>query len=297
MSKIQKKSYNPKKYVNIPKVKISNRIITKGGEDLLKDNLNKITECLDTLKAHENDVIRNLDPSVKDCLDHIIHYVDALYDTDSYQVLHKLIADRFGNVKNVSPGTVSAYFYCSIHNVTAESDIPLKCNPLCVDGMLPPKSDTKVTPCNENVIWGNFVNGAYTFVILNKVPSSTRATLYVNGTTMDSFVGLSDHEKNELTAMGITHARLYGYSPNNPQFKSLTLTYIPISDIKSRKVDPPSTPTDGDPSSLVVSPSCQSPNRSNLSCNLCGNTGTILLIVLLIIIILIIVYFIFKVST
>ena len=247
MSGPKKISFKPSKYgskvstESTPKNKSEDKIVTKGGNDV-KIDLRKINDILEKLKRHGGKQIRHLDGELQEDFRQIVIYVNLLYDTEHYNVLHDLVKHHFNDTKDIEPGTIKAYFGGCLANNKIEG-IPGGCTPVCTGSMPIPKKEAAETGwqfCDSTVILGLNEDGKIKLTVLNKVKNSEKALLFINVTNANAFPGLSDDEKEQLIRMGVREVKIFGYSQNSKNYVPLTDNYIPIGNVKSRLTVVPS---------------------------------------------------------
>lgn len=231
---------------------LDDTIVTKDGSDVLKIDVNALNDALTELRNNASKEIRELNGSTYDKYRTMVSYVNLLYDTDYYTVLHDLVKAKFADLKDIKPGTVGAYFAGCLLNPELPG-FPKGCSPICSGSMPPPKDKIDQLQwgfCDNTVIWSTYSpqTQKFEFTTLNTVPTqrgfgskdpvpnSDRALIFVNYNNINSFPGFTDDEKNILTNMGIRNVQLLGYTQNGEKYISLTPenTYVPLSSVKSK---------------------------------------------------------------
>lgn len=280
--KLRKKTFRPMSYpYQETSFQLPERIVTKGGTEVLKVDLTRIENILTELRNNADKQIRNLSPQLQKQYQEIVSYVDALFDTEYFTVFSDLIKKKFSDLKNVQPGTIGAYFGGCLINPTV-SDIPPSCTPICAGSIPPPKSEIeqgKWAFCETNVIWGFYDGSKFNLTSLNSVPNSNKALLFVNFNSPNNFVGLSEEEKNQLSSLNIQEVEIIGYSPDGKNYTRMTTGFVPVSDVKSRiSVVPSSLNT-----SLNNNPSSHNSSSMNVA-----------LLLLLLFVVLVLIFLIWK---
>ena len=219
---------------------VDDTIVTKDGSEVLKIDVNSLNEALTELRNNYSKQIRELTGSTNDKFKMMVSYVDLLYDTDYYNVLHNLVKDKFGDLKDVQPGTVGAYFAGCLINPEL-SGLPKGCSPICAGSMPPPQDkfdQLQWAFCGDTVISATYSPQTqnFDFTIVNTIPNSDRALIFVNYNNLNTFPGFTDEDKNKLTNLGIRNVQLLGYTQDGQKYISLTPenSFVPISSVKSR---------------------------------------------------------------
>jgi len=289
MTKVKKRLLRPIIKNSINDISRDSKIYTKGGEDLLNQSLPQINEILTELRQHADYSIKNMDPKLKEKFDQMIYYIDTLYDTDSYHILHDLIKQKFDNLTKIQPATIGSYFF-GCFNGAKVHDLAPACSPTCASS-IPPKSEvenSRWTTCDKTVLWAmSTQNNTYKFVQYNKIPSSSDALLFIDIPNLEVFKGFTLDEKNEIKKLDIDRVKIYGLNIEQNKYIPLTNDYIPLSEIKTRddtySSDPP----------IEHSTIASNGNMYNLSNNCsCSSISGIAIAILVIVIVIAILYFI-----
>lgn len=216
-------------------------IVTKGadGQNIFQIEIDKIRDRLARLRACHKRSIRALTGKEHEDFQAMTYYVQLLYDTNQYPVLYKHIQEHFRDLDEMHPGSVGAYFGgCLVSPGTTE-------NPGCVlhcAGGVPPPSGNGFQPCDKLVIWAIWDGKSYTLTPVNAatVTDNTQAYLYVEVASLAAFPGLSESEKASLTRLGIQSVKLVRYTTDGTAPVDLTPDFIPLAQIKTRGLVPPS---------------------------------------------------------
>ena len=171
--------------------------------------------------------IRGLSPVDDTVFKELVHQVRSIYDSPSeYEKLRTIVSSEFGDAKNITPGTVSAYFLGCL----GESSVtPKGCNPLCAGAMpLSREIGGENSFCEYPVFLmeGDGSSTARSMTMLNQTDDSSRAIVYTSARSLDEFAGFSPAEIQELRERGVDTVRLLSYSSEDllgtDVWKSLT---------------------------------------------------------------------------
>lgn len=285
MTKVKKKLLSKIRYTNVPDSHIAkNALYIKGGDNdvnLLKQDFENISNDLTTLRSHASDQIKSLTGELKKKMDKMINLNDTLYnDEEGYNTLYNLVQQKFGDITEIEPGTVAAYFVGCFLAVRSANlpNIPNSCLPSCKDSIIPKSEilNSKWFPCDQTSILATFINGKFNFITYNEVPGSPKALLFINYPSLQQFPGFTTAEKKQLTTMGIQEVKIIG--TNGGKYTQLT-DYVPVSSLKSRPDPPADPPAPTDQAYLLCS--------SNLSN---GYIGVIVLSIIVLFLLIIIIF-------
>ena len=237
MKSVKKSYFNPLRYGNKESESLSEeRIVTKGGQEVLRIDLNRLETDLDHLHKKSDVMIKDLDQVSHGKYRRFVSYVQLLYDSEHYDTLFELIRSKFSNLEKIVPGTVGAYFGGCLVDIKVD-----RVNPTCVPSVVasvPPsrqfaEQQGKQT-CSQTVFWGFYDKGKFTVVQLKYEEGSNKAILFVNQSSVDEFPGLSDTEKADLAKNGVQKVKIIGYSSNGKDYYNIYDDFIPLSEVKSR---------------------------------------------------------------
>jgi len=177
-------------------------IVRKGKHKALKFDQHEIDGIIANMRKHSSYRIRDLNGNLKKQFDTIVKLVDLLYDTDGYQNLYNLVKKHFGDVDNVKPDTLCAYFAgCLISSDHGNADT---CGVLCAGSLPLPKSLAK-GKCGETVILCSYNDHyhRYSFKVLSVGNDKSEAIIYMDSGKRESFKGFTKKEKDKIRGMGV----------------------------------------------------------------------------------------------
>ena len=217
------------------------QIVNKGGSELLKIDVAKLDTMLADLRNNASVPIRDLSkPEHKDLQDEfkqMVSYVSILYDSNSYQPLYNLVKKHFGDLPTVNPGTIGAYFAgCYLDNSFSNTDpSTASCSVVCAGSMPKPKDEDNWSFCKQLVVWAVYDNSKFNLTVLNSATDKENALLFVNYSSYETFIGLSEAEKTQLARMGVKQVQIYGYQENSNEYAAFNNgAFMPLRDVKSR---------------------------------------------------------------
>lgn len=180
-----------------------------------KIDMNRFRELLHSLRPLSETQLNLLSPQARDNFRQVAAYIDLLYDTEYYTIISNEVA-RIFDLKTVTPGTVGAFFAGRrVAKEITNSPIDIRCLPISSGSMPLPKSEQQISNCNYTVILGKRnMSGKLDFLVLSRVKDTTRALLFLPGTTSSS-INLTELEKMELAQLGVSEVKILGYSDNN----------------------------------------------------------------------------------
>jgi len=259
------------------------QIVNKGGSELLKIDVAKLDTMLADLRAHQQVAIRDLSlPQYKELSEEfkqMVSYVNILYDSNSYQSLHTLVKKHFGDLSQVNPGTIGAYFAgCHLDTSFSNEDpANASCSIICAGSMPKPKDEDNWSFCKQTVIWAVYNGNTFSFTTLNRAADKENALVFVNYPSNDAFIGFSEAEKNNLSRMGVKKVQLYGYQEGSNEYTAFNSNgFADVKDLKSR---------------VQIVPTATSTTTTT------GTTTNGVLILFLVLVLLLILFFAWKVSS
>lgn len=214
--------------------RLGNRVVEKGGTDVLKIDINELDQLVANLRQNANKQIRELSGELGEQFRQLISYVGLLYDSSSYNVLYEVVNKHFANIDEVIPGTIGAYC-AGCHVETSFSDKVPGCSPVCA-GSMPPKNDDW-NFCQNTVVLATYENNRFIFTLLKSGDTKeekSKAYVFVNYSSHNAFPGFSDAEKQQLKSLGIESLYLNGYMENGREYVELVEGSVGVDDTKSR---------------------------------------------------------------
>ncbi len=244
--------------------------ITKKGNRKVVD-LDKLEKVIIDLSNNPTAKIKTLKGKLAHSYRQAITYVELFYGHEHYQILLELIEKHFKKHKKVIPGTIGAYMYgCSV-NTNLDNDA---CSPLCAGSI---KLDPDAPFCDLPVVIASYSKSSFEFYLKNDNNHQRTAFVHVTFSSIRTFPGFTDKEKDWFRRYNIKNIYLYGSVNNSGKYVNL------YSDKNS----------DGTVSIEDVKPriGVVKPTQTKL------NTNTAIISVLSIVVLLFFVYFIYKYMT
>lgn len=211
---------------------------TKGPDtDVLTVNLNDVRTRLQRLHNKANTPIRNLDSQDKDDFMKLHQQARLLYNTPDFKAFHDEVRRVFGNVTDVAPGTVGAYFN-GVYIAAQNSSDP-GCSILAAGSLPPPKDEVMANgkpfeQCKFTVMWAIYDGSKYQFINVKEVPNKDNVIIYVDNPKGTALVGFSDDEKKQLAKYGAKNVDLMKYSQNGKVSQELLGGFVPLEQLPSR---------------------------------------------------------------
>jgi len=207
------------------------QLVKKGNQKTIKIDGSLIDGILDQLFSIKDKRIDSLDGQNQTAFNTLYNISRALYDTESYQVIHKMVEDRFASVNRYAPLTVSWYMkgWNNKSNL-----VPEACNVFNASTLSPVDKAINLE-CEHNVILANYESDTgYTFISLNSPKESNKAYLYINSNNINSMIGFTNADKNQLKeSFNIKTVFLFSYSEDG-SIKQLLDREIEVTDLKKR---------------------------------------------------------------
>lgn len=225
-SDYQTNSYNRKTAKDI--------VVTHNDEEV-KISMATLHELVDTMRTNANKKVSEMSENELSQFNQLRRYVIILQVNDKYEILYRMIKDKFKDVTTAIPGTVGAFCNgCSI-NVKNVPGGP-SCSPLCAGG-LSDKSEPEV--CVATVMLAEYVAGTgFMFTSLSKSDPTNEnpapAAIYLNYRTYDDFPGFTETELSSLKKFNIKSIQFMRYSPDGTSVIPLTDKPLPVDDIRKR---------------------------------------------------------------
>lgn len=237
MPKPRKSSFKPSKYEGSNSIESIDEIASKDETETMKIDLSNIEDTLSLLRANDKKMIKELTGELDEKFRLFVSYVQLLYETDYYPMIYNLVKAKFSDLDEIRPGTIGAYLGGCLADIKINNAMP-SCTPVTVRSMPPPKnsdSSTQWTFCDNTIIWAEAkADGHYNLTVLNQIPDSDRALIFVNETRAEDFPGFSFQEKDTLHRMGINEARIIGYTQSGRDYIDLTPAYQTLANLKTR---------------------------------------------------------------
>ena len=165
-----------------PLHKGSNRLVKKGGNDLLRIDVGEIESMAAKLRKNSHLQVKVLPSDVKRDFRQLVTYVSLLYDSKQYVILHNIISKHFDDLDKIIPGTIGAYCAgCQVE--TSFVDEFQGCSAICA-GSVPPKNDDW-SFCNNAVILALYEDDRFIFTISKRSENKEgieKAFIFVNYT-------------------------------------------------------------------------------------------------------------------
>ena len=209
----------------------SDEIVAKGRNSSSSSNtisFDGIQRVLSGLRPYANTRIRDLPKKAQELHRQAVAYVSLMHDGDYYPAFSDAVQQKFGDVHDVEPGTVGAYFMgCLVENVP--EGIPPSCTPTCI-GSAPPDQtrDSNWSPCERPVVLGTKVNDKDHCSILNNITGRGDAIIYIDTTTFDGF---TEEEKKFLRDSGVDTVIIIGSDQTRPLLRETPLAAVPVRTI------------------------------------------------------------------
>lgn len=248
-------------------------IVIRGrqGKGSYQISLKPLRESLHKLKLQSHVQIRHLTPENSELFKVIVEVLELLNSSPViYQKIIDEIHEIFADVKEIRPGTISAYFMgCTVDNSNFNG--PLGCNPTCTTSLSPSTDNPGFMHCDDNVL----IYNDNAFSSINDT-FSTHAYIYIGD---EKFSGFTHDNIIQLRKANIEKATLI-YGNSDGSFREV------ISDISVDQL-PKNTSHSPSPSSVVEE--IQTSNNDNYPVG-----GAIVLIIIVIIVILLCAYLYYR---
>lgn len=209
----------------------NNTIVFKGNGNALKIDLKEINHRLSELRKVSHVPISKLSKDSEAHYNAILYYINLLYKSNSYPILHKCVMDHFSDCKPIIPGTVGAYF-AGCHHDTENGRKNPSCSAICAGGLPPNEPNWEF--CRYQVVMGTYENGKFTFDLRMAGDEKEIAYIYVPYTNLHTFPGFSEEEKRYLKSLGIKKIYLQGFNNNGTESVDLGPQGTLLDDVKTR---------------------------------------------------------------
>ena len=241
---VERRSFNLNKNIKTTDVQ-KETLIYKGDSNTINISFNDIEKLVISLHQVKDVKIRELNSQHKENYNKIVRISMGLYrNKQYYKKLYDICQKYFGNEPDIKPMTVAAFFTGCSNNSTKHmnkksKDISRYCSATCAGSMRKPEEedDKDDSFCSFNIIYCIRNDVTFEFEVLNKVPDTDNALLYLNYTNINDFPGFSSYEKSYLIeTLGVRNVKLVSYSSTNEVPKNLMGNKsITVEDIKLRK--------------------------------------------------------------
>ena len=179
------------------------------------------------LKKVANEKIKTLNDTERHNFHYIVQQVQKNYVvSETYDKLYQTFTDVFGDVKDISPGTVAAYIIgCAEKNAPSG---PNGCSAVCVGSAPAPNTDT--SQCNARAVWAYRDENNYTLISLS--PSLSKdAIIYIDN--KETFRGLNHLEKKKLDEWQIETIAVASYDVATKSYREI-VPRVPLARAPNR---------------------------------------------------------------
>jgi hypothetical protein len=225
-------SYNPAHYMHKGRsTELSNTSKGRNNSSDVDFNIDDVKKSVTNLRKNADVSVNQVSGRLKDDYNLITKFETMLYETNSFDLLQKMIDDQFDNLETVIPGTIGAHFVgCNID--TSFSDTNPGCSAICAGSM--PRKDKFWQSCNNSVIMAKNNNYGFDFDHLSVGRDKSHAHIFINYDTLEDFPGFTKEEKLKLSKMGIQYVYLHSHKNNDYNYDQLTDSAVHISTLKTR---------------------------------------------------------------
>ncbi len=214
---------------------------------------------LKRLRPLSSVLTRDLKGSSLDDYQTLVSYTKLLYEEDLYTTYLDKVREIFGDLQELEPGTVGAYFAGCLMNIGN----PTVCSVICSgrmpsgvlseDILLPKDAGEHIEFCPYTVILAISNGSGYKFNTLYEGEDPSTLIMYID-TKGQSFTGFNDEERDALSKYRAKKIQIYRYTKDGKNYTDITNGTVSFAEIPSR-VDilaiPASTPT-GQGSLLII---------------------------------------------
>jgi len=180
--------------------------IIRKGKKAQKVNLENLENLIIRLSRHAHLKINDLNGKLKKDHHKLVNYVELLYGNEHYHVLIDLIKKHFSKYKNPVPGTIAAYAYgCNAKTKGLGSE----CSSLCASSI---KMNNDPNFCDFPVINAFYKDDQFNFQTVDGIGSGHEAVIHVEYSSLKTFPGFNEHEKDFLRRYEYKRVYIYGYS-------------------------------------------------------------------------------------
>lgn len=222
--------------------------------DVITVNLDDIRTRLNRLRPLANQQISSLSGAAQEDYRALVQYMKLLYDTDAYKVYHDEVRNKFGDLADVQPGTVGAYFIGCV--LSSSVDKLPGCSVICAGSMplpkLPEGQDQHLDAfCPYTVVIAMPSGSGFEFKTLREGSNKDNLIVYVD--SKSNFTGFSDDEKAQLGKYGASHVTIRKYLPDGKTYVDLNNGNGKVDQLPSRvDVIPATNPNTASGSLLVI---------------------------------------------
>lgn len=259
--------------------------ITEGSEDnhqidetdlneMIQIELGDVYTSIDLLSQYpevELDLLSKDDPIYK-AFEKVKLAVSLLYDTDNYSTITDHIAKQY-RPDVITPGTVGAFLFgCS---QSYYGDITNRyCSPLCIQNVLPNKSDYPISCCPYRVFILD-TEGQLKPSVLESDDSNNRAYIYSN----DKFKGFTPNNIAYLKSQAIAFAQVFDTSESKHTMvvPMTPVNKLPMVGAFNSTIDQMNNQSNINSTNEVSRPSAtgNTNNNNNLNNNIAGPNSNI----------------------
>lgn len=203
-----------------------------------------LKDALLELKNYSHQPLRNLDSRNTESFRSIVEALRLLYGSQAlYDIILSDIRSIFGDIKDIKPGTVAAFFIGCFNDDKFPG--PMGCSPKCAASLPPTEGTPGYANCDDLVL---IYNGL--FSSLNEKRSS-HAYIYIE--TKD-FTNFTPENINQLKDAAISHATLIFGNEDGSYSEvtsSLPVDQLPVSITPSPQVTTSSSTTTSSSANLI----------------------------------------------
>jgi len=204
-------------------------IVLKGdgghGEDLAI-NLNNIKASLSRLYKHRHSFIKDLKGDLHTEFRGMVDIIHILYSSAAYDHLHEIIVKVFGEVNEVTPGTIGAYFAgCLVRTDFADNP---GCSAVCAGAVPRGKGTPGWELCGKLAI---LYDAHGSFTTLNNVDDKREAYIYIpEGVHFERF---KSAELDALRGHGVEKAKIVRYSRDGRAYHEISGQFTELGSVST----------------------------------------------------------------
>lgn len=195
-----------------------------------KVDLQDIRRRLDHLRHLEKQPIRFLVGPARDDYLYLVNVTKELRGTPLYKTYYSEIVERFGDIDEVVPGTVGAYFIGCLPSTTFTNRNLHACSAICAGAVPSPDNMSGESHCGASIL-AVLNNDGYDFVPLRMENSPVLAVFIDNN---HKFSGFTEKEKEKLARFGYKTVALYRVSADGKHYQNTSYGPMPIQDLPTR---------------------------------------------------------------
>lgn len=167
----------------------------------------------------------------KEDFNFITTQVSLLYDTDAYErMMVEPVKRIFGDLENITLGTVGAYFRGCFVDVDIPNGIPKNCAAICAGSMPPPKGTPDWSFCSNRVFVVTSTPSGNHFRMLSEGDGDRDSAIIQ---TEVSDIKFSDRDKEYLKNLGIQRVTLMKYSSDGRSY-TILLNNVPVDQLPGK---------------------------------------------------------------